>query len=151
MLPLKTIPEVSGKEHPCTLKATVNARTMTAPPKKKVRAHSVGIGEDEVEDEDCSYNTTMMNASFSSTSSFQVMKSKKVCSLSCHAWFDSNQHSEGPKYEKEPDLFILPSHHQCVQWFSRRHWRCALSLFSWCLQDLYYQEINEDIRENLLG
>jgi hypothetical protein len=147
MLPSKTIPEVGGKGHPRALKATVNSRTITAPPTKKakpVRACSGGIGEDEVEDEDHSRNITTMNASFSSTSSFQITNTKKVCSLSRHALFDSNQRSEGPKYEKEPGLFILRHCLKRVQWFSRRHRRCPLSLFSWRSQDLYHQEINEE-------
>jgi hypothetical protein len=84
----------------------------------------------------------MMNASFSSTSSFQVPNTK-VCSLLCRAHFHSDQRSEGQKYEEESSLFILRSRLERVQWFSRRHWRHSLSLFSWRSQDLYHQEINE--------
>jgi hypothetical protein len=152
MLPSKTIPEVGGKGRPHTLKVTVNSRTITAPPTKKARPArpcSGGIGEDEVKDEDRSRNITMMNASFSSTSSFQIMNTKKVCSLSCHAQFDSNQRSEGPKYEKEPGLFILQSCLKHVQWFSRRHRRCALLLFSWRAHKIC--TIKKSMKSNLNG
>jgi hypothetical protein len=90
MLPSKTIPEVSGKGHTRTLKAMTKPRTTTAPPTKKVRACSVGVGEDEVGNEDSPCNITTMNASLSSTSLHQILNIK-VCSLLCHAQFHSNR------------------------------------------------------------
>jgi len=144
MLPSKTIPEVGGKGHTRTLKAKTNSSTTTAPPTKKARACSVGVGvgEDEVEDEDSPRNVTTMNASFSSTSTFQISNTK-VCSLLRHAQFYSNTRSEMQKCEKESNLFILRTCPKCVQWFSRRRWRRALPLFSRRSQGLYHQEINE--------
>jgi hypothetical protein len=82
MLPSKTIPEASNGKGPTrTLKPEVMAKA-TAPPKKKTRTCSVEV--EEIEDEDSSRNIAARNGSVSSTSSFQIPNSKKVCSVLLH-------------------------------------------------------------------
>jgi hypothetical protein len=85
-----------------------------------------------------------MNASLSSTGSFNKLNLKKVRSLICHAQYHSNQCSERQKYEKESDLSVLQSCHKWVRRFSRRHRRRSLSLFSWRSQGLYNQKVYEE-------
>jgi len=144
MLPSKTIPEVSGKGHARTLKASTKSRTTTAPPTKKVKVSSAGADEDDDVDEDSPCKVTAMNASISSTSSFNNLNLNKVYSLLRRAQYHSNLCLEGQKYEKESDIFILSSRHNWVGWFSRRHRRRPLSLFSWRSQGLYNQKIDEE-------
>lgn len=147
MLPSKTIPEVGGNGHTRTLKAMTKSRTTTVPPTKKPKACSVGVDEDKGDDEDspCNITTsTLMNASLSSTGSFNKLNLKKVRSLICHAQYHSNQCSERQKYEKESDLSVLQSCHKWVRRFSRRHRRRSLSLFSWRSQGLYNQKVYEE-------
>lgn len=76
MLPSKTVPEINnGKKQMRALKPKVKV-TATAPPKKKVRSHSVEV--QEIEDEDSARNIAMRNSGFSPTSSFQIPDTKKV-------------------------------------------------------------------------
>ena len=110
MLPSKTILEVSGKGHTCTLKAMTKSRTITAPQTKKAKACSAGVNENKGNDEDSPCNITMltvMNVSLSSTSSFNKLNLKKVHFLICRVQYHSNQCSEHQKYEKESNLSIL--------------------------------------------
>ena len=74
MLPLKTIPQVNRKGQGCTLKPKAKV-LMAAPPKKKVKTHSVEV--EEIEDEDSAQNLCNLNESVSSVTG-DVSQKKKV-------------------------------------------------------------------------
>lgn len=74
MLPLKTIPEVNQKGQGHTLKPKAKV-LMAAPPKKKVKTHSVEV--EEIKDEDSTQNLRNWNASISSVTGDVFLNKKK--------------------------------------------------------------------------
>jgi hypothetical protein len=73
MLLSKTIPEVNRKGQGCTLKPKAKV-LMAAPPKKKVKTHSVEV--EEIEDEDSTQNLHNWNASVLSVTGDVSLKKK---------------------------------------------------------------------------
>jgi hypothetical protein len=73
MLPLKTIPEVNWKSQGRMLKQKAKV-LMAAPPKNKVKTHSVEV--EEIEDEDSTQNLCNWNASISLVTGDVSLKKK---------------------------------------------------------------------------
>lgn len=107
MLPLKTIPEVNRKGQGRTLKPKAKVLT-AAPPKKKVKTHSVEV--EEVEDEDSARNLRNRNASvLSVTGDVSQKKKKGIKKNAIHLFYEVVPTGDDGKLGDDGDI-----HYRCL-------------------------------------